>query len=101
MRLSTWPIPASLHRSRAASPASNRYKRQEDGMHVFAVWAPRARTMEVKVGDKRFALAQRERGWWSAEVQEAGPGTDYGFVIDGLEPPLPDPRTHWQPYGVH
>jgi maltooligosyltrehalose trehalohydrolase len=70
-------------------------------MHVFEVWAPRARTMEVKAGDKKFALAQKERGWWSAEVQEAGPGTDYGFVIDGLEPPLPDPRTHWQPYGVH
>jgi maltooligosyltrehalose trehalohydrolase len=70
-------------------------------MHVFEVWAPRARTMEVKVGNKKFALAQKERGWWSAEVQEAGPGTDYGFVIDGLEPPLPDPRTKWQPYGVH
>jgi maltooligosyltrehalose trehalohydrolase len=70
-------------------------------MHVFEVWAPRARTMEVKVGNKKFALAQKERGWWSAEVQEAGPRTDYGFVIDGLEPPLPDPRTQWQPYGVH
>jgi maltooligosyltrehalose trehalohydrolase len=70
-------------------------------MHVFEVWAPRARTMEVKVGNKKFALAQKGRGWWSAEVQEAGPGTDYGFVIDGLEPPLPDPRTKWQPYGVH
>jgi len=57
--------------------------------------------MEVKVGNKKFALAQKARGWWSAEVEEAGPGTDYGFVIDGLEPPLPDPRTQWQPYGVH
>ena len=70
-------------------------------MHVFEVWAPRARTMEVKVGNKKFALAQKERGWWSAAVEEAGPGTDYGFVIDGLEPPLPDPRTQWQPNGVH
>jgi maltooligosyltrehalose trehalohydrolase len=70
-------------------------------MHVFAVWAPRARTLEVKIGDKKFALAQKERGWWSGAVEEAGPGTDYGFVIDGLEPALPDPRTQWQPYGVH
>jgi maltooligosyltrehalose trehalohydrolase len=31
----------------------------------------------------------------------AGHGTDYGFVIDGLEPVLPDPRTQWQPNGVH
>jgi maltooligosyltrehalose trehalohydrolase len=70
-------------------------------MHVFAVWAPRARTLEVKIGDKKFVLAQKERGWWSGAVEEAGPGTDYGFVIDGLEPALPDPRTQWQPYGVH
>jgi maltooligosyltrehalose trehalohydrolase len=70
-------------------------------MHVFEVWAPRARTLEVKIGNKKFALAQKERGWWSAEVAEAGPGTDYGFVIDGLEPSLPDPRTQWQPNGVH
>ncbi len=70
-------------------------------MHVFEVWAPRASTLEVKIGNKKFALEKRDRGWWSAGVKEAGPGTDYGFVIDGLEPPLPDPRTQWQPHGVH
>ena len=70
-------------------------------MHVFEVWAPQARTVEVKVGDAKFPLARKERGWWSAEVATAGPGTDYGFVLDGLEPPLPDPRTRWQPNGVH
>src|SRR6201996_7615378 len=70
-------------------------------MHLFQVWAPRARTMEVKVGNERFALAKKDRGWWSAEVATAGPGTDYGFVIDGLEPALPDPRSRWQPNGVH
>jgi maltooligosyltrehalose trehalohydrolase len=70
-------------------------------MHVFEVWAPRARTMEVKFGNEKFAMAKTDRGWWSAEVAAAGPGSDYGFVIDGLEPPLPDPRTQWQPNGVH
>jgi 1,4-alpha-glucan branching enzyme len=70
-------------------------------MHVFEVWAPRAVTIEVKIGDQRFAMASKERGWWSAEVATAGPGTDYGFVIDGIEPALPDPRTQWQPNGVH
>ena len=70
-------------------------------MHVFEVWAPRARTLEVKIGSKKFPLAQKQRGWWAAEVEEAGPGTDYGFVIDGLEPPLPDPRSQWQPNSVH
>ena len=70
-------------------------------MHVFEVWAPRASTMEVKVGNEKFALAKKDHGWWSAEVATAGPGSDYGFVIDGLEPAVPDPRTQWQPNGVH
>ena len=57
--------------------------------------------MEVKIGNERFAMAAKGRGWWSADVATAGPGTDYGFVIDGLEPALPDPRSRWQPNGVH
>ena len=70
-------------------------------MHVFEVWAPRAGTMEVKVGNNKFPMERKSRGYWSAAVEEAGPGTDYGFVMDSLEPPLPDPRTQWQPHGVH
>lgn len=70
-------------------------------MHVFEVWAPRARTIEVKIGNKKFLMEKKSRDYWSAAVEEAGPGTDYGFVIDGLEPGLPDPRTQWQPYSVH
>jgi maltooligosyltrehalose trehalohydrolase len=70
-------------------------------MHVFEVWAPYAHTLEVKIGKDRFALAQKQRGWWSGEVANAGAGTDYGFVIDGMEPALPDPRSRWQPNGVH
>jgi len=70
-------------------------------MHVFEVWAPRAGTMEVKIGNKKFPMEKKSRGYWSASIEEAGPGTDYGFVIDGLEPALPDPRTQWQPHSVH
>jgi maltooligosyltrehalose trehalohydrolase len=70
-------------------------------MHVFEVWAPRAGTMEVKIGNNKFPMEKKSRGYWSAAVEEAGPGTDYGFVMDSLEPPLPDPRTQWQPHGVH
>jgi maltooligosyltrehalose trehalohydrolase len=70
-------------------------------MHVFEVWAPRASTMEVKIGNKKFPMEKKSRGYWSAAIEEAAPGTDYGFVIDGLEPALPDPRSQWQPYSVH
>jgi maltooligosyltrehalose trehalohydrolase len=70
-------------------------------MHVFEVWAPRASTMEVKIGNKKSPMEKKLRGYWSAAVKEAGPGADYAFMIDGLEPALPDPRSQWQPYGVH
>jgi maltooligosyltrehalose trehalohydrolase len=42
-----------------------------------------------------------ERGWWSVAVEEAGPGTDYGFVLDDDPKAWPDPRSEWQPHGVH
>ena len=70
-------------------------------MHEFKVWAPLARTVDVKLGDQRFTMVSKPLGWWSALVESAAPGVDYGFVIDGMEPPLPDPRSQWQPNGVH
>jgi maltooligosyltrehalose trehalohydrolase len=39
-------------------------------------------------------------GWWTAAVESAGPGSDYGFVLDG-DGPFPDPRSPWQPIDVH
>ena len=40
------------------------------------------------------------RGWWAAAVDGAGPGTDYAFSLD-RGPPRPDPRSPYQPQGVH
>ncbi len=31
----------------------------------------------------------------------SGMTLDYAFVLDGAEPALPDPRSAWQPHGVH
>ncbi|MFD0576376.1 malto-oligosyltrehalose trehalohydrolase [Dactylosporangium darangshiense] len=39
--------------------------------------------------------------WWAAEDPAAGHGTDYGFALDDDERVLPDPRSRWQPGGVH
>jgi len=39
-------------------------------------------------------------GWWTVNVPDAGHGTDYAFAIDG-GPARPDPRSPWQPDGVH
>jgi maltooligosyltrehalose trehalohydrolase len=40
-------------------------------------------------------------GWWQADVENAVAGTDYAFLVDGREPAVPDPRSAWQPHGVH
>jgi maltooligosyltrehalose trehalohydrolase len=43
---------------------------------------------------------EADGGWWRVDVAAAGPGTDYLFAVDGGDP-RPDPRSAWQPEGVH
>ncbi len=50
--------------------------------------------------DRREPMRETDDGWWFASLPDAGPGTDYAFAIDGGEP-RPDPRSAWQPDGVH
>lgn len=69
-------------------------------MHKFEVWAPLARDVAVQVGDRKETMQPSGGGWWSVESKEARPGADYGFVING-EGPFPDPRSAWQPSGIH
>ena len=69
-------------------------------MTTFTVWAPRASQVELTIGTRRIAMSPRGDGWWKVEEPSAAPGTDYGFALDG-SPPLPDPRSPWQPAGVH
>jgi maltooligosyltrehalose trehalohydrolase len=42
-----------------------------------------------------------DHGWWRLDVTNAGPGTDYCYLIDRDQTCYPDPRSQWQPYGVH
>jgi maltooligosyltrehalose trehalohydrolase len=77
-------------------------RRGPTAMHEFSVWAPRAGRVAVKVGDGARAMhGPDERGWWKVAVEEAGPGTDYGFLLDDDATVYPDPRSQWQPNGVH
>ena len=66
------------------------------------VWAPFARGVEVVLASgERHPMTSREGGWWGWVVSEPSPGSlDYAFSIDGGDP-LPDPRSAWQPFGVH
>jgi maltooligosyltrehalose trehalohydrolase len=64
------------------------------------VWAPNAGRVDLVLGDgQRVELEPGDDGWFVG-----GPilrhGDRYGFSLDGGEP-LPDPRSRWQPDGVH
>ena len=69
-------------------------------MHTFEVWAPRARTVAVRVAGADHSMQLSDGDWWKATVENAGPGADYSFILDDGDP-LPDPRSPYQPSGVH
>jgi maltooligosyltrehalose trehalohydrolase len=69
-------------------------------MYTYRVWAPVPGRVELVVGERRVAMTRAPGGWWEATAEESGPGTDYAFSLDGGEP-LPDPRSAFQPFGVH
>lgn len=69
-------------------------------MATFMVWAPDAENVAVAIGVERYPMTKSDGGWWSVAIAWAGRGTDYGFSLNGGEP-LPDPRSPWQPHGVH
>lgn len=46
-------------------------------------------------------LGPDDSGWWHLQVDSAGPDADYGFLLDEDRTVYPDPRSQWQPNGVH
>ena len=71
-------------------------------MHTFSVWAPLVSRVALKMKDSLPAMeGPDEHGWWRLRVDEAGPGTEYGFRVNDEAAVLPDPRSLWQPHGVH
>ncbi len=76
--------------------------------HAFRVWAPAVESVEIELraqgphdpSGRRLAAARDEGGWWTVDVADAGPGTDHLISLDH-GPGLPDPRSPWQPDGVH
>lgn len=71
-------------------------------MHHFSVWAPFRQKVSVKVNEKAYPMkGPSDRGFWVTDVEEAGHGTDYAFLLDDDPTPYPDPRSFWQPKDVH
>ncbi|MDG4797339.1 malto-oligosyltrehalose trehalohydrolase [Micromonospora sp. WMMD1082] len=69
-------------------------------MSEFTVWAPEAKRVRLRLpGRADHEMRAGREGWWRVEVPDAG--TDYAFLLDDDDQPLPDPRSRWQPAGVH
>jgi maltooligosyltrehalose trehalohydrolase len=71
-------------------------------MHRFEVWAPGAESVAVRVKGVDHRISRvNQHGWWAVDVNDAGPGSDYGYLIGDDPTPYPDPRSPAQPHGVH
>lgn len=70
-------------------------------MHRFRLWAPKARKVCVQVDGQPFPMQPQDGGWWQADIAAAESGSDYAFYLDDKNVALPDPRSPWQPDGVH
>src|SRR4051812_2993186 len=67
---------------------------RRDGEWDFAVWAPEAAGVTVRVNGTEHALERDGDGTWSGDA----PAGDYVYAVDGRE--LPDPCSRCQPEGV-
>jgi maltooligosyltrehalose trehalohydrolase len=68
----------------------------------FGVWAPQAQQVDLVLDGEPVPMRRTgspRDGWWTAEA-EGSHGTRYAFSVDGGDP-RPDPRSGWQPEGVH
>jgi maltooligosyltrehalose trehalohydrolase len=64
------------------------------------VWAPNAAKVALEINNQRLPMDSGQKGWWSVDTEHTAPGVDYAIVLDDGQA-LPDPRSAWQPYGVH
>jgi maltooligosyltrehalose trehalohydrolase len=65
----------------------------------ISVWAPYAQRVELDLPARRVAMEQQPNGWWSVTPDTDSP-LEYAYILDGSDP-VPDPRSAWQPFGVH
>ena len=49
----------------------------------FRVWAPAAHQVELQIEGRRYPMAAVQQGVWTAELNGCGPGTRYGYLVDG------------------
>ena len=69
---------------------------------IFRLWAPLSDRIELQLGDDAapVPMSRGADGWHEIEVEGAGAGTRYSFVLrDGRR--VPDPASRFQPCDVH
>ena len=65
------------------------------------VWAPLAKSVELVTAERRIAMrSERGAAIGKGKSTESLLSEGYRYSIDGGDP-LPDPRSRWQPDGVH
>jgi len=67
---------------------------------ILKVWAPAAKSVELVTAQQRHAMQSAPDGYWQIDAPDAELASGYRYSVDG-GPPAPDPRSAWQPDGVH
>ncbi len=74
-----------------------------DGKCRFRTWAPFKKSLEVRLlspVERTVPMCKEKDGYWSAVVENVGPGARYLIRLDG-KTDRPDPASFYQPDGVH
>src|SRR5271154_1279953 len=72
---------------------------RDDGTR-FRLWAPAARSVDIRLTETLVPMSPLARGWYEAFVPGVGDGARYHYVIDG-DRAVPDPASRFQPLDVH
>ena len=67
----------------------------------YAVWAPEPDRVRLVVDDAEYPLTKGDDDWWSTDAVMPVVGARYGFRIGDDDAVRPDPRSRYQPEGVH
>ena len=67
----------------------------------YAVWAPEPERVRLVVDDAEYPLTRGDDDWWTTDAVVPVVGARYGFRIGDDDAVRPDPRSRYQPEGVH
>ncbi|MCW2527551.1 MAG: putative glycosyl hydrolase [Pseudonocardiales bacterium] len=74
-------------------------------MTRIELWAPIPDRVQLWIDHEGteavHEMTRESDGWWTIDAPDAVTGADYGFRLDDDDAVLTDPRSRWQPSGVH